>query len=870
MFSKIIDDAKKDFIEKQKRGNWLSEPWRGRLASKESPQNYIDLDIQGYSTSINCKIWCTLSLRKVGANETVEIKDLMDNLTYKVDVENFEADLNDVFLKIRNQVADHVEEQLPELGENVALYYENMTRKIMDNVQKEINTEQQSLSGTWRGRLASKESPQNYIDLEISGYSDSSNQINGISCTLTKIRENEVVEIKDFSCGIYTEIVESNLFEQFLRMRYEVTDYVEEQLPELGENVTSYSHYEDKTIGDHFKLLEEKGFSGLPDYSKYIAAHPGESVHHKTMYMAFVDIRGEEHSDMIGGSSPEEILQTLRERAEQTGKIYDSCNIGVYNPDTDRYQDFKMYDVQNLQEDLTKVYFETPDIDEETIAIYKENDARLDPQKKKWYITVTDGAMESFQNYLSDTSEAALQLRQETKSHLQTHVKNFLEKHPDSGFHIMTWCGDVDLTPKQAKGLLMGERVILHPKNPMYSIEMAAEKLLSQKVENVKWENGVWDVSTVEQKDMKHVRDFLGKYPDSSFHFTTAGGYVDLTPKQVKGLLMGESVIAHPGNPKHGIKMEAEELLSQRVENVRWENDACYVTTGEEKNMTMEQKVVAESVGEQRDMKPHRKSTYIGYAYRDNAEKPQLMFGSSPDEILQKLGEWNQSRPQESKYKTCNIGIYDTKSDKYQNFERYNIETGKSMKKIYLQIPKNIDKEKFKETITTFKENGAKFDVEKKQWYITDGMQEKFKDYLSDTSEAAESKKLLVEVREDLQKFEEEHPPLVALQNSKSLGRQYVVEMTNGVTVQIDESQILSDLGVTKLTDVNNEEIMYALDNRVNKYMQMLEQGTMALKDPISEMNAVPEMQIGDHVKLNVPVYTMTDNGFREISGIGN
>lgn len=76
------------------------------------------------------------------------------------------------------------------------------------------------------------------------------------------------------------------------------------------------------------------------------------------------------------------------------------------------------------------------------------------------------------------------------------------------------------------------------------------------------------------------VKEFLPKYPNSSFRMMTPGGYVNLTPDQAKGLLSGECVKAHPGNPKFAIELDAEELLQESVESVNWENNICYMMTG--------------------------------------------------------------------------------------------------------------------------------------------------------------------------------------------------------------------------------------------------------------------------------------------------
>lgn len=76
------------------------------------------------------------------------------------------------------------------------------------------------------------------------------------------------------------------------------------------------------------------------------------------------------------------------------------------------------------------------------------------------------------------------------------------------------------------------------------------------------------------------VKEFLPKYPNSSFRMMTPGGYVNLTLDQAKGLLSGECVKAHPGDPEHAIELDVEELLLESVESVNWENNICYMMTG--------------------------------------------------------------------------------------------------------------------------------------------------------------------------------------------------------------------------------------------------------------------------------------------------
>ena len=75
-------------------------------------------------------------------------------------------------------------------------------------------------------------------------------------------------------------------------------------------------------------------------------------------------------------------------------------------------------------------------------------------------------------------------------------VRKFLEKYPNSGFHMMTPGGFVDLTPEQAKALLSGEGVKAHPGVAGCDVEVEAEELLNEKVHSVNWKDGAYYLMT--------------------------------------------------------------------------------------------------------------------------------------------------------------------------------------------------------------------------------------------------------------------------------------------------------------------------------------------------------------------------------------
>lgn len=71
-------------------------------------------------------------------------------------------------------------------------------------------------------------------------------------------------------------------------------------------------------------------------------------------------------------------------------------------------------------------------------------------------------------------------------------VRDFIEKHRDVAFKMMTPGGYVYLTPKKTQLLLDGQSVNGHPGNPEYNVELPAEELLNQQVVNANFCDGTW------------------------------------------------------------------------------------------------------------------------------------------------------------------------------------------------------------------------------------------------------------------------------------------------------------------------------------------------------------------------------------------
>lgn len=184
---------------------------------------------------------------------------------------------------------------------------------------------------------------------------------------------------------------------------------------------------------------------------------------------------------------------------------------------------------------------------------------------------------------------------------------------------------------------------------------------------------------------------------------------------------------------------------------------------------------------------------YKGFAYtKGNNTKPTILFGETRDDILKKLNAYNTARTQEYKFQTCNIGSrsLDAGTDKYTDYHRYEVATGKDITSIYLEIPP-LKKEEFQKVTADLKEAGARFNPNKKQWYITSDQElQKFQDICNQFSEP-ETAAYWQDLHDEVEKSMEEQTagPKYDFQID-GLEIQYAVRLQNQQTVIIPESEI--------------------------------------------------------------------------------
>lgn len=257
----------------------------------------------------------------------------------------------------------------------------------------------------------------------------------------------------------------------------------------------------------------------------------------------------------------------------------------------------------------------------------------------------------------------------------------------------------------------------------------------------------------------------------------------------------------------------------------------------------------SEQIGEQ-DATRKYKTAYIGYAYMKNNNNPKVILGNSKEKMIALLQAWNKTRTPGFTYDICNVGTYNQDTGKYGDYQKINVQTGKQVDLIFLQIPKGIDQEKFNNLLSYLNKNGARYNKSKKQWYITEDIKDKFEEYLPD--EAQQSEAVPQSTKTEL--FSNKISPIDFFD---SVDVQYVVNLKNGESIRISQKEMLQMADAESISQLSAGRIVEVMEKKVDEYLQLHQ-----LRQPEA-------CNTGKQVTIYIPEYQEDlISGIKTITGI--
>lgn len=122
--------------------------------------------------------------------------------------------------------------------------------------------------GAWMGRVANLHRPQDYVDIDITGYSTR----NEVICNINTIHANEIVSMKQVVVKSVPEELTKSIRDGLAEAMKEIEMYISRAIEDLATDTTYpmqfYSPYTMHELSDHYRLLEDAGYAMFPSTHK--------------------------------------------------------------------------------------------------------------------------------------------------------------------------------------------------------------------------------------------------------------------------------------------------------------------------------------------------------------------------------------------------------------------------------------------------------------------------------------------------------------------------------------------------------------------------------------------------------------------------
>lgn len=217
----------------------------------------------------------------------------------------------------------------------------------------------------------------------------------------------------------------------------------------------------------------------------------------------------------------------------------------------------------------------------------------------------------------------------------------------------------------------------------------------------------------------------------------------------------------------------------------------------------------------------NQKAKYQYRGFANSKDGSKMLFGKTEEEVLKKAQSMNSKLDPEHQFATCNIGKYNPVSGKYENNQKFDVKLGKNVTPVFLDVPNGLSKEEFIAEMRRYKEAGAKFNPTKKRWYI---MPDQVEEFHKNLNQKADQENPVLDEKQNENKAVAMEQQLEgsALNYFASIDNQYIVQLTNGDTVQISQKEIVEKSGVKSMDEIKPNQLIDILEKTVEEHIKLL------------------------------------------------
>lgn len=335
------------------------------------------------------------------------------------------------------------------------------------------------------------------------------------------------------------------------------------------------------------------------------------------------------------------------------------------------------------------------------------------------------------------------------------------------------------------------------------------------------------DINSPKRYDANGNRLWFGKTPEQ-FTETERVGFLVSNELELDGVLSQET--------EKYLEANGYKFYDQKLYKIEPVEGRSLSEIDQEDEIPKSENTMPKQASEGESQEMH----YRGYAYVKGQQKPHMLHANTPEEIVMRLQSWNKARPEDLQFKVVNIGALDNKQNKFVNYHKYEVATGKDISSVYLELPK-MAKDEFLKTVDYLKENGVKYLPQQKKWYITADMDTTpFKDFLPDekiagaiNAQPEDSKKYSLLLSKDV----EANECMVAFNDGRE-----------PITLHGDQ------FGVNFAQFKTPDEVVEIVDDFIKKQMTEVKEETLDLD----------KLQPGDKLECYVPEYV--EEGYYEVA----